>query len=143
MLWAYTSHLFTLQWNLGCLCASALWLSSGFLCKKTLVAVSTFMDTVYHIYVHVSLRGFLKGLFTVLTFKRAILAIGFCGRHIQLKLKTEINLLLDRLKVPEWAPFWVPFWAPSQAPFLGSDTGVDSLWDTFIGDFLADSCFSL
>ena len=50
---------------------------SAFFCNKTLVTISTFMNTVYPIYVHVSLRGFLKGLVTVFAFERAILTIGF------------------------------------------------------------------
>ena len=67
------------------------------------------MNTVYSIYVHVSLWDFLKGLVTVFTFKWATFAIGFLRSPPQLKLQIEI---LDPIEVPEWAPHQVPGQAP-------------------------------
>ena len=50
---------------------------SVFLCKKTFVTISTFMNTVYLISMYIMLWGCLKSSFTDFTFKRAILEIGF------------------------------------------------------------------
>ena len=135
MLWAYTSHLFTLQWNLGCLCTSAPWLSLSSSVRKRL-------SQSVHLWIRCTL----------------FLCILRCGAVLNLLLQIlHSNGRSSRSVSEVAAPSETTDWGRSvtcsepvgsemgscSGSFSGSGTGVGSLWVTFSGDFLAGSCFSL
>ena len=104
MLWAYTVASLHFAVKPGMLVYVGPMVISVFLCKKTFVTISTFMNTVYLISMYITLWGCLKSSFTDFTFKLGDPRDRFLRSLPLLRLRTEEDLLLvqNRLAL-KWA----------------------------------------